>query len=329
MYLGLKSSQRYYFFPKKRYFWDKIVEMLSGEYIKASAVAAGFDLCGVTRSRFFGDNERYFRRWLDGGFSAGMDYLHRNLDKRFDPSALVDGAAAVVVCAVNCKNSISDGYAEGSRTKIASYACAQDYHKVIKKMLRRLFSMLAGRYPELSGRAFVDSAPLLEKQLAVDAGLGWIGRQSLLVTPQYGTYVLLGELVLTDECDRYDSALEGCGCGECRRCIEACPAGALLPDHSVDASRCISCATVENAAGDTAGLHGWIFGCDECAACCPRNRCTPYGSCDGLQPLFDPRGLSSDYWLSLDSETFRERFGATPLMRSGLDNIRRNVLKNL
>ena len=301
--------------------------MLSGEYIKTSAVSAGFDLCGVARCRRFDDNEMYFRRWLEAGYSAGLGYLGRNMEKRFDPSALVDGAVSVVVCAVNYKNTVSDGYDDGANAKIASYACTNDYHNIIKGMLHRLFASLLGRYPSLKGRAFVDSAPLLEKQLAVDAGLGWIGRQSLLVTPAFGTFVLLGELVLADEVDCYDAPLEGAGCGECRRCTEACPAGALLPDHSVNASRCISCATVENGAGEDAPLYGWIFGCDECQNCCPYNRRAPYGRCSELQPLFDPRMITAKEWVSLDDETFSRRFGTTPLTRAGLESIKRNLLK--
>lgn len=300
--------------------------MLSGEYIKQISAEVGFDLCGITRCRHLDGNEAYFRRWLEEGYSAGMDYLGRNLDKRFDVARLVEGAATVAVCAVSYKNRVSEGYPAGSRAKIASYACTHDYHAVIKDMLRRMMTRLKADNPSLSGRAFVDSAPLLEKQLAADAGLGWIGRQSLLVTPQYGTFVLLGELVLDDECDAYDTPLVHEGCGGCRRCVEACPAGALLPEHSVNALRCISCATVENAA-DGAPLHGWIFGCDECQSCCPYNRRAPYGTCSGLQPQFDPRSLDEDYWLGLDEKSFRERFGSTPLMRSGLENIKRNILK--
>ena len=306
--------------------------MLSSGYIKKTALNAGFDLCGVARCRHLTENERFFKEWLAEGRSGGLEYLHRNLDKRFDPSKLVDGARTVVVCAVSYKNGISDGYPDGAKNKIASYACAGDYHNIIKDMLRQVFSLLKSEYPQLSGRAFVDSAPILEKQFAVEAGLGWVGRQSLLVTPQYGTFVLLGELVLTDESDIYDHPLPHSGCGECRRCIEACPAGAIGDARSIDASRCISCATVEarhrtDGASSSCDLHGWIFGCDECQSCCPYNRRAAYHRIRAFDPIFDPREITADNWLQMSNEEFSEKFAATPISRSGLDIIKRNIGK--
>lgn len=301
--------------------------MLSNDYIKKTARNAGFDLCGVARCKPLPRNETFFREWLDRGCAAGLDYLKRNLDKRFDPSRLVEGAATVVVCAAAYKNPISDGYDDGCRTKVASYACTRDYHASVKEMLRRMFDDLRSVSPALSGRIFVDSAPILEKQFAVEAGLGWIGRQSLLVTPQHGTFVLLGELVLTEEADRYDSPLSGAGCGECRRCIESCPTGAALGEMTIDASRCISCATVEGRAAADVPLHGWIFGCDCCQSCCPYNRRAPYGAGERFAPLFDPRTMNADEWRSLSDAEFAQRFGTTPLMRSGLQRIKDNIGK--
>ena len=131
-------------------------------------------------------------------------------------------------------------------------------------MLGDLFGRLRAAEPALAGRAFVDSAPLVEKQLAVEAGLGWIGRQSLLVTPRFGSFVLLGELVLDAACDRYDEPLAGAGCGSCRRCVEACPTGAVCNDRAIDARRCISCHTIERTPAAEIALDGWIFGCDAC-----------------------------------------------------------------
>ena len=170
--------------------------MLDRSFIRQSAAAAGFDLCGVAPCRHLVRNEQFFRRWLGDGRHASLGYLERNLDKRFDVRRLVEGAQTVVVCAVGYKNGLSDGYPDDFRAKIASYALTADYHATIKGMLGDLFGRLRAAEPALAGRAFVDSAPLVEKQLAVEAGLGWIGRQSLLVTPRFGSFVLLGELVL-------------------------------------------------------------------------------------------------------------------------------------
>ena len=243
--------------------------MLDRSFIRQSAAAAGFDLCGVAPCRHLVRNEQFFRRWLGDGRHASLGYLERNLDKRFDVRRLVEGAQTVVVCAVGYKNGLSDGYPDDFRAKIASYALTADYHATIKGMLGDLFGRLRAAEPALAGRAFVDSAPLVEKQLAVEAGLGWIGRQSLLVTPRFGSFVLLGELVLDAACDRYDEPLAGAGCGSCRRCVEACPTGAVCDDRAIDARRCISCHTIERTPAAEIALDGWIFGCDACQSRCP------------------------------------------------------------
>lgn len=299
--------------------------MIEYRYIKDLAVQAGFDLCGIARSCHLADNEAAFRRWLAHGYDSSLGYLRNNLDKRFDTRRLVEGAQSVVVCAVGYKSAVSGGYARDCTTKVASYACNRDYHKSLKKMLQTMLRALLERYPSLAGRAFVDSAPLLEKQIAVEAGLGWIGRQSLLVTPEFGSFVLLGELVLCDEVDRYDSPYSGVGCGECRRCIDACPTGAIVAPMTIDTSRCISCHTIEAEPSAEVDLHGWIFGCDECQSCCPYNKKAVAHRCAAFDPVFDPRQMGVDEWLGMSEAEFAERFGGTPLKRSGLERIKRNI----
>lgn len=304
-----------------------MTQMIGAEQIKKAAADVGFDLCGVARCRPFEADGAFFREWLAQGFGSSLDYLARNTDKRFDASLLVEGARTVVVCAVAYKNEVSEGYAQGCRTKVASYACAADYHGVIKPMLRAMVAELKAHYPALAGRAFVDSAPILEKRYAVEAGLGWIGRQSLLVTPRFGSFVLLGELVLCDECDRYDEPLRAVGCGACRRCVEACPNGAILERH-IDTARCISCATIER--GESAAeLHGWIFGCDECQSVCPYNKRAERGMCKGLAPRFAPQQMSAEQWLAMSEEEFAQKMADTPLARSGLERIKENVRRNI
>ena len=158
--------------------------MIDLSYTKRLAAGIGFDLCGLAPCRHLPDAEARFREWIGKGYHSSLEYLERNTEKRFDPCKLVDGARTAVICAVGYKNRVSDGYPDGHRTKVASYACAEDYHAVMRRMLRQLFEGLREASPEVRGRAFVDTAPLAEKLLAVEAGLGWIGRQSLLVTPQ-------------------------------------------------------------------------------------------------------------------------------------------------
>lgn len=302
--------------------------MLESQRIKSLARDAGFDLCGIARARRFDLNEAAFRRWLEHGYDASLTYMRNHLDLRFDTRRLVEGARTVVVCAVSYRSGISEGYGTECRTRIASYACARDYHKTIRRMLQRMLRTLQDEDPALAGRAFVDSAPLLEKQAAVEAGLGWIGRQSLLITPRFGSFVLLGELVLCDEADEYDTPYAGSGCGGCRRCMDACPTGAVTEPMTVDASRCISCHTIEAAPDRCIDLHGWIFGCDECQNCCPYNRRAPLHANPAFDPLFDPAAIGAAQWAEMGDEEFAERFGTTPLKRSGLERLRRNAARN-
>lgn len=302
--------------------------MLHAQDIKKLAADAGFDLCGLTPCRELTRNGAWFRAWLDAGRHASLDYLKRNADKRFDPRRLVANARTAVVCAAAYKNPAGAGYPAGHRARIASYACTADYHTTIRRMLDAMLAALRAEHPGLEGRAFVDTAPLAEKQLAVEAGLGWIGRQSLLVTPRYGSYVLLGELLLCDEADAYDAPFEGSRCGRCRNCIESCPTGAIVAPKVIDAGRCIACHTIEKRPAAEVDLDGWIFGCDRCQSCCPHNHKAPMHANPAFAPLFDPLAMTPAAWLALDEATFRARFGATPLTRSGLERLQQNVRRN-
>ena len=299
--------------------------MLDQRNIKRLAAQAGFDLCGVAPCRHLAANEARFLRWLGQGYQSSLAYLERHTEKRFDPARLVEGARTAVVCAVAYKNRTSDGYPATCRTKIASYACTTDYHTTIRNMLRGMLQALKAAYPGLEGRAFVDTAPLAEKQLAVEAGLGWIGRQSLLVTPQFGSFVLLGELLLNDETDAYDTPFEGSRCGSCRACIEHCPTGAILDERMIDTGRCIACHTIEREPDTGIDLDGWIFGCDACQSCCPYNRRAPQHRNPAFDTLFDPAELDAEAWRALDERQFTDCFGTTPLTRSGLERIRGNI----
>ena len=301
--------------------------MILSDHIKSAAQRLGFDLCGIARCQKFDVNERAYMRWLDRGYDSSLGYMRNHLDKRFDVRQLVEGAKTVVVCAVSYRSEISGGYDKSDSCKIASYACNRDYHKTLKKMLQSLLRELQTQYPQLHGRAFVDSAPLLEKQYAVEAGLGWIGRQSLLITPEFGSYVLLGELVLDMEADAYDAPYEGVGCGECRRCMDACPTSAIVAPMTIDTSKCISCRTIESDNDTNIDLHGWIFGCEECQNCCPYNRQVAIHRNEAFNPLFDPREISAEEWQAMSEEEFLARFGTTPLKRSGLERIKKNIKK--
>ncbi len=296
--------------------------MLKNNFIKESAIIAGFDLVGITLPKEFEENRVAYMEWLKSGAAENLSYMQLYLDQRFNPANLLDATRSIVVCALNYKNRFSLSQTDSTLPKIASYALSRDYHKVIRKQLKELLRRLQKVEPTLKGRCCVDTAPILEKQLAVEAGLGWIGRQSLLVTPQFGSFVTLGILLLDQEVDTFDSPLLGVGCGECRRCIEACPTGAIGENRTIDSRRCVSALTVECDNVQDKALDGWIFGCDGCQSVCPYNRNTPLASNPAIEPIFAP--ISAEKWRSMSSEEFAERLSSTPLKRGGLARLQRN-----
>lgn len=305
---------------------------IGAERIRREAAAVGFDLCGICRPVRFEAERRFFDGWLERGCDAGLGYLRRNVEKRFDVSALMPEARSVIVCAVAYRNDTSLGYGDAPDVpKVASYARCVDYHVSIKAMLAELAGRLVLQRDGIRFRTFADTAPLLEKRLAVAAGLGFIGRNKLLITPAFGSFVLLGELVIDRPVDRYDAPLSaGAGCGACRRCEEACPTGALT-SGGLDARRCIARRTIERdldtvpELAATAGLDtdGWIFGCDVCQSVCPYNRHVPPFRNERFRPLFHPADMAAEAWLALSEEAFENRFGATPMARAGLERIKR------
>lgn len=300
--------------------------MIARNVIINAARDVGFDLVGVVRAESLDAEHKMFGEWLLRGHHSTLSYLERNVDKRFDARLLVDGARSVVVCAVSYMSVYSRGYAEGCSTKIASYALARDYHVTIKDMLRALAARLEECAPRLRYRAFTDSAPVAEKSLAVRAGMGWIGRNSLVVTPERGSMLLLGELIIDEDVDEYDRPLETVGCGECRRCVEACPNAAIMDNRLIDTHRCISCRTIEReGSAEDVELDGWIFGCDACQSVCPYNRRAPLHANPAFDPLFDPTALDDAAWLRMTTEEFSAMAGDTPTTRAGLERIQGNI----
>ena len=300
--------------------------MISRKIITKAALDVGFDLVGVVRAEHLTKEHNSFNEWLLEGNASTLDYLKRNVEKRFDASLLVEGARSVVICAISYLSPYSRGYNEEAKTKIASYALARDYHTTIKELLSKLAEQLKTYSPQLRYRAFTDSAPLAEKSYAVRAGLGWIGRNSLLVTPNNGSMLHLGELVIDEEVDHYDMPMEATGCGECRRCIEACPNNAILDNRTIDTRRCISCRTIEREVeGEQVSLDGWIFGCDACQKVCPFNLHAPLHSNPKFDPIVAAEEFVAERLASMTDEEFRAIAGDTPMTRAGLDRLRRNA----
>ncbi len=302
--------------------------VLNIKSLKLAAKEELFSLCGVAPVRIFESNREYFTKWIESRNSAMIPYMMNYQKLRFDATTLLEGAKCAVVCAVNYKSEWSLNQRGEGECRIASYALLRDYHKTIRRRMRSLLRTLQASYPNLQGRVCVDSAPILEKQYAVDAGLGWIGRQSLLVTPEHGTFVLLGVLLLDMECSEYDTPYQGVGCGECHRCVDNCPTAAIKPTSSplhntIDSRKCISALTVEVDNPDSKPLHGWIFGCDECQSCCPYNQSTPESSVAEFTPIFTPP--SPQQWREMKEEEFTTKFAVTPLKRAGLKRIKSSI----
>lgn len=248
-------------------------------HIKASAVARaaelGFALCGVAPAGP-APHAAQFERWLEQGRHASMEYLARNARLRADVRAMEPWTRSVLCLAASYapggpRNSESPGL-------VARYAAGRDYHRVLRSMAHRLADELCARVPGLQTRVCVDTAPLAERDYAWAAGLGWIGRNGCLIHPKLGSYLLLTEILLSVELPPDEPMADHCG--RCRRCVEACPTGALVGERELDARRCISWATIEHCGeldGESIPLGGMLFGCDGCQQACPFNRQAPEG----------------------------------------------------
>lgn len=260
------------------------------QLVKSLARDIGFDLVGVARAAPL-PRAGYYREWIARGYGGTMDYLRRNIDIRADPRSLLAGARSVVCVAVDYKR--TDGFLRAATRelgaaadarvavgRIAQYARGRDYHVVLRRMLRELVRRLRTEVGEtFEARVCVDTAPVLERELAAAAGLGWIGRNTCLLNAAFGSYLFLGEMVTTLEL-RADAPVEE-RCGRCRRCVDVCPTRAFMGPYELDASRCVSYLTIEHRGGNDSGLSQssgvHVFGCDACQQVCPYNAGGPLG----------------------------------------------------
>ena len=269
-----------------------------------------------------------FANYLERGFNGDMSYLERNVDKRSDPSLLVEGAQTII-CFLAPYGPSGGG--------VAGFAQGEDYHTVIRRRLHSVMDYLshkaaAAGLPEFCGRAFSDSAPVFERYWAARAGLGFIGRNGFLISPEFGLRTILGEIICNIPYAYFEphSPLSATSCGDCGRCRSACPSGALRWKEDgyslVDARQCISYRTIESkgSACHGEGLHGWIFGCEECLRACPWNKDVP--SWKEFRKNSDYLvNLDREKWLEMTQEEFDERFAGSGLTRAGLDRIKGNI----
>lgn len=313
---------------------------LSSTVIKAEAMRLGFDACGIARVARVDDvTAAAFDRWIVKGYHAGMEYMARHGDARYHPEHVLPGCRTIVSLAMNYYPAQRMG---DDQYQFAYYAYGKDYHDVMKARIRQLAKAI-GQNSEFSGRpeqtdeeplfrVVVDSAPLLERYWALQAGLGWIGRNHNLIIPHRGSYMFLGELLLTDEVDQYDTPVAN-HCGTCRKCIEACPTCALT-DNGVDAQRCLSYLTIEHRgpfSPEQAALirqqpkPSYIYGCDRCQRVCPHNRFATPNETAEFQPSAALLAMTPQDWSQLTREKYTELFRGSPVKRAKYEGLMRNI----
>jgi len=300
--------------------------------IKDKALALGFDAVGITdASPIAAEHVEHFEAWLRSGCAGRMDYMHRNLEKRVHPAKLLDGAQSVIVVALNYGVDMV-GTAHPTRGEpvgnVAQYAQYEDYHPFIKSLLGELADFIRAQTDAAQRfKICVDSAPLAEKALAVRAGLGFLGKNHLLIHPRFGPQILLGEIATTVSLHP-DQEHRG-SCGGCDRCLKACPTGALRPEGFLDASRCISYLTQYDVEVAPSSGRNWLFGCDECLLACPYQQNAPACANRRFKWYAERAELSLREALELTAEAFEARFHDSPVKRLGLETFKRNVRRCL
>ncbi|AWH83973.1 tRNA epoxyqueuosine(34) reductase QueG [Flavobacterium album] len=294
------------------------------DFIKQEAKRLGFLSCGISKAVFLEEEAPRLEKWLNEGRHGQMQYMENYFDKRLDPTLLVDGAKSVISLLLNYYP--SETQTEGTY-KISKYAYGQDYHFVIKEKLKELLHSIQSTIGEVGGRAFVDSAPVLDKAWAAKSGLGWIGKNSNLLSKQVGSFFFIAELIVDIELE-YDHAVTD-HCGSCTACLDACPTQAIIQPYVVDGSKCISYFTIELKDNLPAEMKGkfdeWAFGCDICQDVCPWNRFSKPHS----EPLFNPHpdllSMTKKDWEEITEDTFRAVFKNSAVKRTKYEGLKRNI----
>lgn len=293
--------------------------------IKEKALAMGFTSIGISKAAFLEEEAPRLEKWLEKGFQGEMSYLENNFDKRLDPRLLVEGAKSVISLSYNY---FPEEVQKEDSYKLAKYAYGQDYHHVIKSKLQELLLFIHKEIGEVDGRVFTDSAPVLERAWAQKSGLGWNGKNSLLIQKQEGSFFFLAEIILDLELE-YDVPFTTDHCGSCTKCIDACPTQAILPNNTVDGSKCISYFTIELKNELPTTVKGkfddWIFGCDICQDVCPWNRFSKPHS----EPLFSPHPdllqMTRNDWQEITEDVFRKVFQKSAVKRTKFSGLTRNI----
>lgn len=285
----------------------------------------GFSRVGIAQVEALTEEGQRLQEWLNRGYHGDMGYMANHFEKRKDPSLLVEGSRSVIVVAYNYfprEVPPPDSY------KISRYAYGKDYHWIMKEKLRELLTDLDHHYGPVQGRVFVDSAPVMEREWAKRAGIGWTGKNTLLIHPRQGSYFFLGEIIVDMEL-AYDLPIHDY-CGTCRRCIDACPTDAIDEEgYLLNGSKCISYATIEKKGPVPehfeGKMEGWIFGCDICQEVCPWNRFSMPHEEPAFEPHPDLLNLTKEDWKALSPEEFGELFRKSPVKRTKFEGLKRNI----
>ena len=295
------------------------------QWIKEEALRLGFDSIGVSKAEFLENEASRLESWLKSGFHGQMSYMENHFDKRLDPTLLVPGAQSVISLAYNY---FPKEFQREDSYKLSKYAYGEDYHLVVKDKLRDLVSSMQERLGSFHARVFTDSAPIMERSWAQRSGLGWIGKHSLLISKSKGSYFFLAEIITDLELEA-DVPFSTDHCGTCTRCVDACPTEAIIPDKTVDASKCISYLTIELKDEIPVEVRGkfeeWMFGCDICLDVCPWNRF----SLPHSEPRFEPRSEILEYskndWEEITEDLFKDLFANSAVERTKFSGLKRNL----
>ena len=294
--------------------------------IKAKALELGFLDCGITGANYLEADAGRLRSWLDKRYHGEMHYMEKHFSKRVDPSLLVEGARSVIVVLQNYHSDAVQS--DPAAPRISKYAFGKDYHKIVRKKLNALLKNIKDDIATASGRCFVDSAPVLERALANKAGLGWMGKHSLLLNRRHGSWFFIGTIITDLELDYDVPAKEYCG--DCTLCIDACPTGAILGDRVVDSRSCISYLTIEYKGKEMPGefrekMGHYAFGCDICQDVCPWNK----NALPHEEPWLKPRPglleMAAGEWKQMNEENFDRIFEGSAVKRVAYSGLRRNI----
>ncbi len=301
--------------------------MRSSTLIKEEATRLGFAHCGISKAEFLETEAPRVERWLKNNMHGQMYYMENHFDKRLDPTKLVEGAKSVISLAYNYfPKQVQENK---DAPKIAKYAYGEDYHFVVRRKVKELLLYIQETIGAVDGRAFVDSAPVMERAWAAKSGLGWVGKNSLLLNKQMGSFFFLAELII-DLPLEYDQPVTD-HCGSCTKCMDACPTDAIPKPYTVDGSKCISYFTIElkekyaipeNVKGK---FENWAFGCDICQDVCPWNRFSKPHHEEAFEPKEEMLKMTKKEWHEITEDVFQKLFKKTPLKRTKYKGIKRNL----